>query len=261
MELCSRLPTLFALLLAGLGFAVLARAETLVIAADPWCPINCAADSPRPGIFVELAQSIFAEHGIQVRYVTRNWARVLQQVRRGEINAAVGAGREDAPDFLFTDTPVALSRNCFYTLPGSTWRFTGVDSLPAVRLGVINDYSYGELINAYVSANRREDQHVQVASGDRALDINLSKLRLGRLDALVENSWVLQAHLAEQDDSVSVREAGCREPDVPIYLAFSPVRQDSARYVELFEQGLQRYRADGRLKALLDAYGVEASEL
>lgn len=43
---------------------------------------------------------------------------------------------------------------------------------------------------------------------------------------------------------------------MPIYLAFSPARADSARYVELFEQGLQRYRADGRLQALLGKYGV-----
>ncbi|MDG9930011.1 MULTISPECIES: transporter substrate-binding domain-containing protein [unclassified Pseudomonas] len=252
----SRLPALIALL-ASLSAPLAARGETLVIAADPWCPINCAADAERPGIFVELARDIFAEAGIEVRYETRNWARVLQQVRRGEINAAVGAGREDAPDFLFTDTPVALSRNCFYTLPASTWRYTGVDSLPGVRLGVINDYSYGELINAYVEAHRRDDQHVQVAAGDRALEINLNKLRLGRLDVVLENSWVLQAHLAARGRPVEVREAGCREPDVPIYLAFSPAREDSARYVELFERGLRRYRADGRLEALLRAYGVD----
>ena len=35
-----------------------------------------------------------------------------------------------------------------------------------------------------------------------------------------------------------------------------PPTADSARYVELFEQGLQRYRADGRLQALLGKYGV-----
>jgi polar amino acid transport system substrate-binding protein len=253
-----RLPLLaFALcLLAGPAPAGSARDETLVIAADLWCPVNCAADAARPGIFVELARDIFAEAGIAVRYETRNWARVLQEVRRGELNAAVGAGHEDAPDFLFTRTPVAMSRNCFYTRQDSTWRFSGVDSLAPVRLGVINDYSYGEPLNAYVAAHRDGDR-VQVAAGDNALDLNLTKLRHGRLDALVENSWVIQSRLADLGRSGELREAGCREPDVPIYLAFSPTRADSARYVELFEHGLQRYRANGRLQALLKAYGVE----
>jgi len=84
----------------------------------------------------------------------------------------------------------------------------------------------------------------------------LERLELGRLDAVLENSWVVQSRLAELGRSGELREAGCREPDVPIYLAFSPARADSSRYVELFEQGLQRYRADGRLQVLLGKYGV-----
>lgn len=251
------LPTRILSLLACLALSGLARGETLVVAADIWCPINCEPGSARPGIFVELARDIFAEAGIEVRYEARNWARVLQEVRRGEINAAVGAGVEDAPDFIFTPTPVALSRNCFYTRQDSTWHFTGIDALANVRLGVINDYSYGEELNAYVAAQRGHADRVQVASGDKALDLNLSKLTHQRLDALIENSWVVQSRLAALGRSGELREAGCREPDVPIYLAFSPALEDSPRHAELFEQGLRRYRADGRLQALLKAYGVE----
>ncbi|MEO4047397.1 transporter substrate-binding domain-containing protein [Pseudomonas sp. CAU 1711] len=236
---------------------LVARGETLVIAADVWCPINCQPGSQRPGIFVELAREIFAEHGIDVRYEARNWARVLQEVRRGETNAAIGAGREDAPDFLFTATPVALSRNCFYTRHDSAWRYTGIESLATVRLGVINDYSYGKELDAYIEERRGRRGRVLVASGDNALHLNLSKLRRGRIDTLIENSWVVQARLAALGRVGELREAGCREPDVPIYLAFSPARADSPRYVELFERGLQRFRADGRLRALLQAYGVQ----
>ena len=256
MQLRHRLPILSLLACLSLSTAGVARGETLVIAADLWCPINCAADSPKPGIFVELARDIFAEAGIQVRYETRNWARVLQEVRRGDINAAIGAGYDDAPDFLFGETPVALSRNCFYTLQDSSWRYVGVESLPAVRIGVINDYSYGEPINGYIAGPHAQGDRVQVAAGNKALDLNLTKLRHGRLDAVLENSWVIQSRLAELGLSGELREAGCREPDMPIFLAFSPARADSGRYVDLFEQGLRRYRADGRLQALLGRYGV-----
>lgn len=231
-----------------------AQAETLIIAGDIWCPVNCVPGSAQPGIFVELAQEIFAEAGIQVQYKTLNWARTLREVRMGELNAAIGAGVEDAPDFLFTPTPVAQSRYCFYTREESTWDYTGVASLPGQRLGVINDYSYGEQLNAYVQAHGKSEQ-VQAAAGDKALELNLGKLQRDRLDVVLENSWVMQAALAAAG-SKPLREAGCRKPDVPIYLAFSPARADSQRYVELFENGLQRYRANGRLQALLVEYGV-----
>ncbi len=257
MRLCRKLLVRSASFLLAV-LAGSAHGETLTIAGDIWCPINCEAGSSKPGIFVELARDIFAESGIQVRYETRNWARVLQEVRRGEIDAAIGAGVEDAPDFLFTKEPVALSRNCFYTLQDSTWRYVGVESLPAIRLGVINDYSYGPQINAYIDARHGYGDRVQKSAGDQALDLNLSKLMHGRLDALIENSWVIQARLAALGHSRSeLREAGCRATDAPIYLAFSPALPGNKRYADLFEQGLQRYRADGRLQALLKRYGVE----
>ena len=44
MQLRHRLPILSLLACLSLSTAGVARGETLVIAADLWCPINCAAD-------------------------------------------------------------------------------------------------------------------------------------------------------------------------------------------------------------------------
>ena len=93
MSICRQLVAR-GLLLTLLGLAGWARAETLVIAGDIWCPINCQPGAERPGIFVELAREIFAESGITVEYQALNWARTLHRVRRGELNAAIGAGVE-----------------------------------------------------------------------------------------------------------------------------------------------------------------------
>ena len=79
---------LLAALLLG---SACAQAETLVMEADVWCPVNCAQDAERPGIFIELATQIFAEAGIQVEYRVTNWARAVQDVRTGRANALVGA--------------------------------------------------------------------------------------------------------------------------------------------------------------------------
>ncbi|WP_082629027.1 substrate-binding periplasmic protein [Pseudomonas sp. TTU2014-080ASC] len=251
-----RLLATHGLLLLLIGYSELSRSETLKIAADEWCPVNCEEGSERPGIFVELARDIFAEFGIRVEYQTMNWARTLQLVRRGGLNGAIGAGVEDAPDFLFHDVPMAMSRNCFYTRLDSTWTWGGVNSLDGQTLGVINDYSYGDILNTYISAYRNDASRVQLASGDRALALSLGKLQRKRLDVVLENPWVVEAMLAKKGRAGTVREAGCRSPDVPIYIAFSPVLESSVRYAKIFDEGIKRFRADGRLKALFDAYGV-----
>ncbi|CAD5109166.1 substrate-binding periplasmic protein [Zestomonas carbonaria] len=244
-------------LLCLLGALTLpARSETLVITGDVWCPINCATDATRPGIFVELARQIFAESGIQVEYQTVNWARAIHAVRQGRANAVIGAGRDDAPDFLFSASAPGISRMCFYVHPDNGWRYRGLASLDEVSLGVINGYSYGEALNDYIQRHEHDASRVQIASGDQALAINIAKVLHGRVDATLENSWVMANQLIGQAPDMELQQVGCRVPDVPIYLAFSPALESSPRYLALFEAGLRRYRQDGRLKALLASYGV-----
>lgn len=245
-------------LLGGLAaWSLQTRSETLVVVGDLWCPINCEPNSDRPGIFIELAQEIFAESGIRVEYQTVNWARAIHAVRNGRANALVGAGYEDAPDLLFTTIAPGVSRMCFYARPGSSWHFRGIDSLDEVSIGVINGYSYDKTLDGYIRRHAKNGQRVQIASGDQALGLNVSKVLHGRIDVMLENSWVMANQLARSRAPIpELIEVGCREPDVPIYLAFSPVLERSREHLALFEDGLRRYRQNGRLKALMARYGV-----
>lgn len=244
------------MLVAALLGSPVVRAESLIMEADVWCPVNCAPDAERPGIFIELATQIFAEAGIQVTYRVTNWARAVQDVRSGRANALVGAGVRDAPDFLFGKQAPGISRNCFYARPGTSWRYTGLESLAQVRLGVINGYSYGQELDDYISQHQRDHDRLQLASGEQALAQNVRKLELGRLDALLENTWIMAMYQDQSGDEDVLEQVGCRVPDVPIYIAFSPVLPSSARYRDILDDGVQRYRQNGRLDALLKRYGI-----
>ncbi|MGE8497631.1 MAG: substrate-binding periplasmic protein [Pseudomonas sp.] len=236
--------------------AAAARAETLVIAADIWCPINCAEDAERRGIFVELAEQIFGEHGISVEYRAINWARALHETRSGRIDAVVGAGVSDAPDFLFGNEPTGISHSCFYARPEQAWRYQGLGSLGAVTLGAINGYAYGEEIDRYIRADDPGQQRVQLVSGDHALAINVDKVLLGRIDVTLENTWVMGAFLSQAGDPGALVQVGCLQARSPIYLAFSPVLPSSARYLALYQEGLRRFREDGRYEQIVQRYGV-----
>lgn len=249
-------------LLAGLlghvsaAFAEPAKAETLVIAADIWCPINCAKDAAQPGVFIELAQRIFAEQGIKVEYRVTNWARALHDTRLGKINAVVGAGVSDAPDFMFTQHAPGISKTCFYAKVDSAWRYKDASSLHGSVLGAINSYSYGKDINAYIAKHKTNTEVVQLASGDQALTINVQKLLRDRVDVIIENSWVMDAYLTRTKQLDKLKLVGCRAQNVPIYLAFSPSLASSQRYVKIFEKGLARYQRTGQLDALYKRYGI-----
>jgi polar amino acid transport system substrate-binding protein len=127
-----------------------------------------------------------------------------------------------------------------------------------VRLGIINAYSYGTELDGYIAQQDPAKQQVQAVSGDHALSINVRKLLAGRIEALAETSWVMQAYLADNGLNDKINAAGCRAQDSPIYLAFSPELKSSARYVQIFEAGLSEYQKNGKLQALLARYGVQA---
>lgn len=247
--------------LLSLLFSSLANAQdspkTLVVAGDVWCPINCAEDAEMPGFFVELAQQIFADAGIKVEYRTINWARAVRETQQGKFDALIGAGVEDAPGLLFTATAPADSRVCFYAKQGSAWRFDGVKSLSTITLGSINGYSYGDQLDAYIRRNVANALRVQQASGDSALAITVEKVRVGRVDVVVENRWVMEYFLRHEGAGEPLQEVGCWPVEVPIYLAFSPVLESSERHRDIFQAGLLRYQHNGRFNALLQRYGLQ----
>lgn len=246
------------LLMAALLGSTYAKAETLVMEADVWCPVNCAENAERPGIFIELAREIFAEAGITVEYRVTNWARAVLEVRTGRVNALVGAGIRDAPDLIFGDVAPGISRNCFYARADSTWRYTDLASLEQIRLGVINGYSYGEQIDNYIRRHQRNPDRLQQAAGEQALELNVRKVELGRVDATLENTWVMSLYQSQDPTAAKLVQVGCRVPDVPIYIAFSPVLPSSKRYSDILDDGVRRYRQDGRLETLLQRYGIGA---
>ena len=244
-----------------LGLAMLAcagaRAETLIIQGDVWCPVNCNEKDEQPGIFVELAREIFAEAGIEVEYRTTNWARAVQDVRSGRVNGLIGAGVRDAPDLMFGKEAAGVSRMCFYAREENPWRYTDMASLEHVRLGAINGYSYGEEIDHFIEQHHSHMDHLQMASGEQGLAQNVRKVELGRLDITVENTWVMANFLSRHDTGADLIEVGCRAGDLPIYIAFSPVLPTSARYRDIFDEGLRRYRENGHMDAILLRYGIK----
>ncbi|WP_286974060.1 transporter substrate-binding domain-containing protein [Pseudomonas sp.] len=251
-----RLGWALGLLLSSAAYADEAP-EKLVIAGDVWCPINCPEDAEQPGLFVELAQQIFAESGIQVEYRVINWARAVHDTRRGKLNALIGAGVEDAPGFVFTATAPGISQMCFFSRPDNAWRYGGVESLASISFGAINSYSYGAELDSYIHRHQQDSRRVQLASGDNALAINVDKVRMGRIDATIENSWVMAYYLSHRAADEQLQQVGCRTNSLPIYLAFSPALESSKRYRDIFEAGLQRFQRDGRMTRLLSRYGLQ----
>ena len=232
----------------------LAAPIPLVIAADAWCPYNCEATSHDRGFMIDAASEILGKYGYEVIYRNSPWTNAIRDVANGHVDAVVGAGSAEAKDLVTAFEPLGINKTCFFTASERNFRYTGVTSLNAVRLGVIAGYLYGELIDRYIEEHRIHYNRVQLVTGDKPLLQNVKKLQAGRIDALAENEMVMSFSTRKFNIN-GLRNAGC-EKETALYIAFSPKRSDAKRLAELMNGGMPELRRSGKFKAILKRYGV-----
>ena len=251
--------TLAFFLVALCSIPTTVRAETITLTADIWCPYNCDPKAAHPGFMIEMAQKAFAKHGISVEYIKQPWTRAIEETRKGKYTAIIGAAVRDAPDFVFPQVTEGKIQNVFYVKKGDKWRYTGIDSLKEISLGVIADYSYNTALDEYVAAHKNDAKHIQVIAGDDALDTNFKKLIAGRIGSYVEGEFVADHYIAEHKISGQVEEAGRAPPSVDdqLYIAFGPSGKKAKEYADILSQEVTAMRASGDLGKLLAAYNIK----
>lgn len=245
-----------AALFAGTALAnTAARADVITLRADEFCPYNCAEGADKPGYGVEVAKEIFAKAGHTLDYKNLAWARALEDGRKGNINAVIGADKVEAADYVFPNEAIAVIDNTFVVKKGSAWKYAGPASLEKIKLGGIQGYSYSGEVGDYVTANVKNAARVDMVGGDNALEMNLKKLVAGRIDATVDAKPVLAYKLMKLNMADKVEFAGSVDAS-SIYIAFSPANPKSKEYAAILDKGIAEMRASGRLKQILTSYGV-----
>jgi polar amino acid transport system substrate-binding protein len=235
-----------------------ARAETITIVADEWCPYNCTPGSDKPGVFIEIAKKAFEPLGITVNYKIVPWARAIEGTREGKYTAVTGASHGDAEDFIFPEEPQSKSIMTFYVRPENTWQYNGVDSLANISLGTIGDYSYGEGLDEYIKKYPDDMRHIQEVGGDTALKTNVKKLLKRRIDATIESENVMAYYLAQNGLVGQLKDAGHLPltDDQSLFIAFSPKLPESKKYAKILSDTTKALRASGQLNEILAKYNL-----
>jgi polar amino acid transport system substrate-binding protein len=237
--------------------AAAARADTIKLRSDEWCPYNCVPGSEKPGYAVEVAREVFGQAGHEVDYQVLGWARSIADARAGLYAGVIGAVRADAPDFVFPQASIGLSARGYAVRKGTPFRFESAEgSLRGMVLGAISGYGYETEIGDYIQAHKDDRSRVQFASGDTALAQNLKKLVAGRVDVVIDDANVLRGAIADLGLGDSVAVTGDEMGPVEIYIAFSPADPRAAEHATLLSEGIERLRASGRLAEILARYGL-----
>lgn len=237
--------------------------KTIIIAGDNWCPINCSADSPNKGFMIDVATEALALSGYSVKYEEIPWTRAVGLARKGKIHGIVGAFKGDAPDFHFSQSPLLnISPNSLFAKKQSSWRYNGIRSLNAVRLGAIKGYDYGEKLNNYIQsvASTDESSIVQIYGND-AVNRSIQFLLRDRIDVFVETGPVFWYQVKQMGISDQVVQVGNVSEPEPCFIAFSPNLEVSQQLSNALDKGMAILKKQGRVQQIADKYGLPKTSL
>ena len=92
-----------------------------------------------------------------------------------------------------------------------------------------------------------------VLTGTDSLHRLLELLLSGRIDALVEDTYVVKYLVQKKGVVNQVKASGClREFD--IHFAFSPNHKHSQTYLNLFNAGMRKLQQEGITQSIIDKY-------
>lgn len=236
-------------------FSVNALADKVTIVSDRWFPYNGIPHSPTPGYMIEIARYAFEQGGHELSYQLMSWDRSLQLVKEGKKDCLVGTTKTEALGFVFPSKHLAADQIVFIRPKGSTWTYTGIDSLKNIKLGTIPGYDYSNEITHYIK-HQANPANVTETKGKFAIEKNLAALTNGEIDVVVDSKNVLDAVLKKMDWADKIELAGAASPLIKLHIACSPRNPKSLEYTQLISQGLQQLRSTGQLQSILEKYGL-----
>lgn len=240
-------PAFLLLLLASLAIAeqplqTLAGHSVLLGAEDSWPPY---CDKQGAGISTNIINAAFAKEGIQTEIRVRPYARVLQEVKSGALDAGYNVTRQEntEKDFIFGHEPILQAKAFWYVTNASTFKFNTINQVPNLfRVGGIIDYEYGDTYEQH----RQRFRETRVPRQSQLIKM----LHTGRIDAAI--MFEEEANQALRDMKLpadSIRKMMYNHTS-DIYVAFSRKKDNSIKNAAALDRGIKLLKASGEYDKL-----------
>lgn len=204
------------------------------------------------GVLSRIVEEAFAEEGLRVEWGFFPWRRAYLLAATGQWHGTATWGRlpEREAEFLLSE-PVFDIQLAFFHLKDRPFQWQSMADLAGVRIGATLEYTYGE---RFESAAELGEITVDWARDD---ETNLRKLLAGRIDVFpvdIETGYFLMARHFSPQDMERVTYNRRMLSISPSYLLLSRAHRDSERLISVFNRGLARLHASGRV----DRYLIES---
>jgi polar amino acid transport system substrate-binding protein len=250
------------MVLVLLGLCVPAGAEEKAIwfATDDSPPYTIAASKEigAEGFMVDVARYVFAKAGYEVHVKFVSYPRSIQEVRDGMVDGVLLVSAPSAPGLVFLQRPISTEKVVFVVKKGSSWRYTGVQSLENVRIGSGAGFDFGDAdINEFIRKKVAEGSPlVDLLSGPDVNLRNFQKLLLGRIDVVIAADNIARFVAARNNIADQMEIAGNSTTSLVVQTGFDPKNPKSALYADILSRGVLEITNSGKFHEIRARYGL-----
>ncbi|WP_209010655.1 ABC transporter substrate-binding protein [Labrenzia sp. PHM005] len=254
----ARTGKLLALLIAGiLGSLTLAaqaqdcpRGGTLIAGAGDYRPYNIVEGDTVTGMDFEVIETILNKMDCELTKIPLPWTRHLNAMRNGTVDIATPVTiTPDREEFAHFSSPYIQANEILFvrTKDQSAYKDLADFFKKGKRLGVIRDYAYGgafpELAKTYADQIETTDSQ----------ELNLKQLDLGRVDAILGETYVVSSVVQRLGLSRKVIPSNVIVASESNYIMFSKISV-SEDFVAAFSRELQTMQENGEFDQITARY-------
>lgn len=229
--------------LLTLSFVI--QAEVVRLATGEWAPYQ-SQSLKNGGFITQVVVEAFSEQGYQVELLYMPWKRAMKEAKAGRVDGTFlwGANEERAEHFYYSDTVLTLT-NVLFQRRSNPIHWSKIEDLAQYRIGGVDGYSYG--IERWEELGFIKLQRVHKP------ELNYRKLQQGRLDLVIEDTYVGKSILEELNltSQISINEKPINQ--LSYYILIPKNGAKATQLIEAFNRGLGKIRSDGRFKNYIEA--------
>ena len=260
------------------------------ISMNEFCPYHCTDskggwDKNHPGYAYEIYDEIYSSAGYDFKAIQSFFHGGMRLTDTGAVDAISGPIKLESKleseiktrqnkntgaiysRLIYSEEPISIYQSsCFFGKAGMKWKYKGIQSLLPYITAVVKDFDYGESLNKIIEAeatSKKNAPKIQLMYGKDIHLRNFSMLLNRRVDLVLADLQVglytiNKMEKEQQIEKGSIKLLDCTdEGKRNLYVGFSPKRPKKSRLLaQLFDQGIGRLRSSGRLKLILDKYGL-----
>ncbi|CUS48472.1 MAG: ABC-type uptake system substrate-binding component [Idiomarinaceae bacterium HL-53] len=237
--------------------SVAARCQ-LTLGYDAWEPYQYKDIGHEVrGVDIELAEAVLEHMNCDLEFVQATWLDLLRGLEIGEIDMLVGASKTPERErYAWFSTNYRDEQFVLFVREGELHRYREMNTVETFlnegyRLGVVNQYYYGDPVQTLTSTDAFSDQ----VRGAIISELNMARLIDQDVDGVLEDELVGLSMIRRKGFAEYVTPSHIEVGASPVYAMFSKETVTEAQ-VEAFNAALVTIHNNGTYADILARYGL-----